>query len=244
MSMFTTSDNALFDQVQEHRSVESSLIRQYLPLVHKQVNQLRSHAGPVMEREDMIQLGLMALLNALRSYPGQLDVGFMSYCKHKIRGAILDELRRLDWLSRSTRQGAHHLNDVTRQLTQRLGREPKPAELAEEMSISLDELHALELDAHAHALMSLDSWLEQGEQRHPISGDLTTEAVDRQRWLAQALAQLPEQDRLVLSLYYQHELSMKEIAAVMQRTEARVCQQHKQAILRLQAVLQKEVESN
>lgn len=242
MSMFATSDAAFFDQIQERKSIESDLLRQYLPLVHRQVNQLASHVGPVMGREDMLQLGLMALLDALRRYPGQLDAGFMSYCKQRVRGAILDELRRLDWRSRGVRQEAHRLNDITRQLTQQLGRSPRQDEVAEAMGISSDELRILELDAHANALQSLEALLEQGEHCHPAGGS-TTEALDRQRWLAQALAQLPDPDRLVLSLYYQHELNMKEIAAVMQRTEARVCQLHKQAVSRLQAILQNEMES-
>lgn len=242
MSMFATSDSAFFDQIQERKSIESDLLRQYLPLVHRLVNQLRSHVGPVMGREDMIQLGLMALLDALRRYPGQLDAGFLSYCKQKIRGAILDELRRLDWRSRGVRQEAHRLNDTTRQLTQRLGRSPRPDELAEAMGITREELRALEQDAHADTLQSLEALLEQGDHYHPAGHD-STEPLDRQRWLAQALAQLPEPDRLVLSLYYQHELNMKEIALVMQRTEARVCQLHKQAVSRLQAVLQNEMES-
>lgn len=242
MSMFATSDAALFEQIQERKMIESDLLRQYLPLVHKLVNQLHSHAGPVMGREDMMQLGLMALLDAVRRYPGQLDAGFISYCKQKIRGAVLDELRRLDWRSRGVRQEAHRLNDITRQLTQRLGRAPKSDELADAMGISGGELRVLEQDAHADALQSLEMLLEQGEHHHP-AGSSATEPIDTQRWLAQALAQLPDNDRLVLSLYYQHELNMKEIAAVMQRTEARVCQLHKQAISRLQAILQNEAES-
>lgn len=242
MSMFATSDTALFEQIQERKHIESDLLRQYLPLVHKLVNQLHSHAGPIMGREDMIQLGLMALLDALRRYPGQLDTGFICYCKQKIRGSILDELRRLDWRSRGARQEAHRLNDVTRLLTQRLGRAPKSEELAREMGISGDELRILELESYANALQSLEALLEQGEHCHPVGLD-TTEPLEKQRWLAQALAQLPESDSLVLSLYYQYELNMKEIAAVMQRTEARVCQLHKQAISRLQAILQNEMES-
>nr|WP_064544328.1 MULTISPECIES: RNA polymerase sigma factor FliA [Buttiauxella] len=241
--MFATSNTAFFEQLQERKNIESNLLRQYLPLVHKLVNQLRSHAGPVMGREDMVQLGLMALLDALRRYPGQLDDGFMIYCKQKIRGSILDELRRLDWRSRSVRQEAHRLNDITRQLTQRLGRSPKPDELVEEMGITADELRTLEQDTHANTLQSLETLLEQEPHYHPAGRD-TTEVLDKQRWLGQALAQLPEPDRLVLSLYYQHELNMKEIAAVMQRTEARVCQLHKQAVSRLQAILQNEMELN
>ncbi|MBV8043961.1 FliA/WhiG family RNA polymerase sigma factor [Pluralibacter sp.] len=240
--MFATRDTALFEQLQERKHIESNLLRQYLPLVHKLVNQLRVHAGPVMGREDMIQLGLMALLDALRRYPGQLDDGFLLYCKQKIRGAILDELRRLDWRSRSVRQEAHRLNDVTRKLTQRLGRAPKADELAGEMGVTLDELRTLEQDTHADALQSLETLLEQGSHFHPAGHDANG-ALEKQRWLAQALAQLPESDRLVLSLYYQHELNMKEIAAVMQRTEARVCQLHKQAVSRLQTLLQNEMES-
>lgn len=239
--MFATRDTALFEQLQERKHIESNLLRQYLPLVHKLVNQLRVHAGPVMGREDMIQLGLMALLDALRRYPGQLDEGFLLYCKQKIRGAILDELRRLDWRSRSVRQETHRLNDVTRKLTQRLGRAPKTDELAGEMGITRDALRILEQDTHADALQSLETLLEQGAHYHPEGHDATG-ALDKQRWLTQALAQLPESDRLVLSLYYQHELNMKEIAAVMQRTEARVCQLHKQAVSRLQTLLKNEME--
>lgn len=243
MSMYTP-DAASFEQIQEFRVVETSLLRQYLPLVHRQVKQLSSHAGPVMEKDDMIQLGLMALLDTLRRYPGELDGGFINYCKQRVRGAILDELRRLDWRSRNIRQDAHRMSDAARRLTQQFGREPKRNELAEAMGVSHEELLAMEQAAHADALQSLETLLEQGEHYHPSSsGNPTTEAVDRQRWLAQALGQLPEQDRLVLSLYYQRELSMKEIALVMKLTEARICQLHKQAVIRLQALLQHEGES-
>lgn len=241
MSMFASSNTALFEQLQERKHIESNLLRQYLPLVHKQVNQLRIHAGSIMGREDMIQLGLMALLDALRRYPGQLDDGFIVYCKQKIRGAILDELRRLDWRSRSVRQSVHHLNDITRKLSQLLGRIPKPDELAKEMGITAEALLAIEQDAHASAMQSLEELLEQESQCHPV-GHNTIDHLDRQNWLKQSLAQLPEADRLVLNLYYHHELNMKEIAAVMQRTEARVCQLHKQAVLRLQTILQNAME--
>ena len=242
MSMFTTN-TASFAQVQEHRIVETNLLRQYLPLVHRQVRQLGCHSGPVMEQDDMLQIGLMTLLDTLRRYPGELDGGFINYCKLRIRGAILDELRSLDWRSRGARQEAHRLNDASRRLIQQLGREPKNSELAEAMGVSLDELLTIEQSAHADALQSLETLLEQGDHYHPVSqGNPTTDAVDRQRWLTQALGQLPEQDRLVLNLYYQHELNMKEIAVVVKRTEARVCQLHRQAVTRLQALLQHEGE--
>lgn len=218
------------------RSNEAVLIKQYSPLVFKIVHQLRQHAGSLLANDDMVQLGMMALLDTLRRYPGELDEGFVGHAAKRIRGAILDELRRLDWRSRQIRQEANRLRDTARALQKSLGRDPNHRELASAHGISMAELHQLQQATEAETLHSLDALLEAGGG---IEGsDRPLARVEQQRWLAQALTQLPEQDRLVLSLYYQHELNMKEIAAVLQRTEARVSQLHKQAVARLQVLLQ------
>ena len=107
------------------RQSEQALLHQYLPLVKRTVCSLKSHCGPLIGQEDMEQIALMALLEAARRYPGEYDAGFISFAGQRIRGAILDELRRLDWRPRSVRQQAHSFNDVVRQLTRELGRYPK-----------------------------------------------------------------------------------------------------------------------
>ncbi|MGS0726617.1 sigma-70 family RNA polymerase sigma factor, partial [Shewanella sp. 0m-11] len=127
------------EDIAVNRLSESKVMVQYLPLVKRSVSQLRSHCGSVLAIEDMEQIGMMALLEAARRYPGEYDNGFLSFAGQRIRGAILDELRRQDWRPRPVRQQAHELNDTVRQLTRLLEREPSDKEVAEAMGLSETE---------------------------------------------------------------------------------------------------------
>ena len=208
---------------------EQQLLMQYLPLVKRIVRQLSLQANQVMDRDDMEQIGLMGLLESLRRY-GQPDENFAAFAKLRIRGAILDELRRQDWRPRQVRQQTHKIRDAIRELSRRLGRVPQDAEVMTYIGLSEKDYQAfLQADA-CEAIESLDELLLNGPEAFSDGGSGLEEREITERLLAQALSALNERERLVLMLYYQQELSLKEIALVLDLTDARVCQLSKQAI--------------
>ncbi|WP_034943445.1 FliA/WhiG family RNA polymerase sigma factor [Erwinia oleae] len=205
---------------------ESRYMMQWLPLVKKVVRQLASQADSVMDRSDIEQVALMGLLESLRRY-GQPDEFFASYAMQRVRGAVLDQFRQHDWRPRSLRQKTHKTNDAIREMTRKLGREPTDQEICEQLNLSCEAFQEYLLLESASATESLDNLLS-GEIHHGVfAGRELEEEVNIQRTLAVALASLDEREKTILSLYYQQDMSLKEIALVLNLTEARVCQLNK-----------------
>jgi RNA polymerase sigma factor for flagellar operon FliA len=208
----------------------------YTPLVKRIVRQLNAQVGGAIGREDMEQIGLIGLLEALRRY-GVPDEGFGSYASLRVRGAILDELRRQDWRPRAVRQESHRVRDELRALTRRLGREPTTQEAAAALGITAEELHRHELDDSAEDLLSFDEVLQEANERaHAAPGPEQQFLVRRS--LEQALGALNEREQRVIQMIYEFELSYKEIAAVLDLSDARVCQLNKSALAKMKAALQ------
>ena len=217
-------------------AVEQQHLLAYLPLVKRIVRQLNSQTGGAMDREDMEQIGLMGLLDCLRRY-GEPDEKFGAYASMRVRGAILDELRRQDWRPRSVRQESHRLRDGMRELQRRLGHEPSEAEAMEALGLTPEAYQAYQLAENAEALASFDELvLEMGsiacEQPTPEA------LLIRRRSIEQALLALDEREQRVIQLYYEFDLSLKEIAAVLELTEARICQINKGALRKMRECLQ------
>jgi RNA polymerase sigma factor for flagellar operon FliA len=208
---------------------EQRWVRQYLPLVRRIVSQLSLQASQALDREDMEQIGLMGLLECLRRY-GEPDEQFGRFAALRIRGAILDELRRQDWRPRQLRQQVHKVRDAIRSLSRQLGRAPQEEEVLAATGLSREDYQEFLRADYAEAVESLDELLQSGHEHFPENGDALEERLIKERLLEQALNQLSERERLILTLYYQHELSLKEIALVLDLTDARVCQLSKQAI--------------
>ncbi len=212
---------------------ENRLLSQYQHLVKRVSNQLRIHANTHCSIEDMQQLGLIGLLEAGRRYGDIDDPNFPAFAICRIRGAILDELRRLDWRSRKTRQDAHQLNDITRDLTRQLGRKPTDSEIIQALGTNeqdyYDRLNAL----LAGEIQSLDQLIENGMEHSDDSLDDSMSHENLRRSLEQALSQLSKRDQLLLTLFYQHEPNLHEIALVLDLTPPRICQLHKQALKQL-----------
>jgi RNA polymerase sigma factor for flagellar operon FliA len=208
---------------------EQRWVMQYLPLVKRIVSQLSLQANQVLDREDMEQIGLMGLLEGLRRY-GEPDEQFGRFAALRIRGAILDELRRQDWRPRQVRQQVHKVRDAIRELTLQLGRPPEDEEVLSFIGLSEKEYQDfLQADA-SEAIESLDELLQNGHENFADSGEVVEERVLKECLLEQALSRLDERERLVLTLYYLHDLSLKEIALVLEVSDARVCQLSKQAL--------------
>ncbi|EPQ0974794.1 FliA/WhiG family RNA polymerase sigma factor [Citrobacter farmeri] len=204
---------------------ESHYLQAYLPLVRKVVRQLAPQCTAVMDREDMEQTALMGLLNAIRRY-GLPDEGFAGYAVHRIRGAILDELRNLDWRPRQLRQKYHQIKDLIRDARKKLGHEPEWEELATLGLTAKDYLEFQQLEG-AETLSSLDELLSGEAPVAPLEGCGPEEQIVTQETLSYALRQLSEKEGIILSMYYQHDMNLKEIALVLGLTEARICQMNK-----------------
>jgi RNA polymerase sigma factor FliA len=207
----------------------------YAPLVKRIARQLNSQVSAAMGREDMEQIGLMGLLEALRRY-GTPDAGFASYAGLRVRGAILDELRRQDWRPRAVRQDSHKTRDAVRALTRKLGREPTDREAAEALNLSPAEWNQFLQDDCAEELLSFDEILQEATERaHNAPGPEEQFLVKRS--LEQALGALNEREQRVIQMIYEFELSYKEIAAVLDLSDARVCQLNKSALAKMKAAL-------
>jgi RNA polymerase sigma factor for flagellar operon FliA len=208
----------------------------HAPLVKRIVRQLNSQVSGSMSREDMEQIGLMGLLEALRRY-GVPDGGFPSFASLRVRGAILDELRRQDWRPRTVRQDSHRMRDALRELTRKLGREPSVQEAADALGISVETYREHELADSAEELLSFDEVLQEAtEQAQSTPGP--EEALMVRRSLEQVLSSLNEREQRVIQMIYEFELSYKEIAAVLDLSDARVCQLNKSALAKMKAALQ------
>lgn len=220
----------------EHAADEQRHLLAYAPLVKRTVRQLSSQTGGAIDRDDMEQIGLLGLLDALRRY-GTPDEKFGAYAMTKVRGAILDELRRQDWRPRSVRQESHRHRDAVRELTRRLGREPSDAEIMRALGLSAEAYQDYQMAENAELLASFDELMHE-------MGNLPSErpspeaALVRRRSIEQALLALDEREQRVVQLYYEFDLSQKEIAAVLCLTEARVCQINKGALRKMKACLQ------
>ena len=207
----------------------------YAPLVKRIARQLTAQLSGAIGREDMEQIGLMGLLEALRRY-GAPDAGFGPYASLRVRGAILDELRRQDWRPRALRQDSHRLRDGLRALTRSLGREPGAQEAAESLGITLDAYQQHQLDDGAEQLLSFDEVLHEASERADGAPGPEERLMVR-RSLEQALRVLDEREQRVIQMIYEFELSYKEIAAVLDLTDARVCQLNKAALGKMKAAL-------
>lgn len=216
---------------------ETLELRAYLPLVKRIVRQLNSQVAGAIDRDDMEQIGLMGLLEALRRY-GAPDPGFGGYAALRIRGAILDELRRQDWRPRAVRQQSHKLRDSVRELRRRLGHEPAEAEVIKALGITAEAWQEHMLDESAELIGSFDEVIqEMGGMLEPSRNP--EDLMILRRSLEQALLQLDEREQRVVQMYYEFELSYKEIASVLDLTDARVCQLNKGALRKMKDFLQK-----
>lgn len=212
---------------------ESHYLQAYLPLVRKVVRQLAPQCSCVMEREDMQQIALIGLLDALRRY-GKPDKGFGGYAMQRIRGAVLDALRRLDWRPRQLRQKFYQIKDLIRERRRALGREPEPGDL-ESDGISAEEYqHYLALEG-ADTLESLDALLNNRPDELQLQGRHLEEQIVTQHMLSRALQTLSAKEQQILYLYYQQDMNLKEIAQVLELTEARICQINKNIAQKLRA---------
>jgi RNA polymerase sigma factor for flagellar operon FliA len=224
----------------------SSMIRQYSPLVRRLAHQMIAKLPANVEIDDLIQVGLIGLTDALSRFDVSQGVQFETFATQRIRGAMLDELRGGDWLSRGTRRQQRTIEAAVHKLEQKLGRAPQESEIAAEMGVSLADYQDLLGKVRGTQLVYLEDMSgDDGDDdyldRHTVDDSNNPMALlqdHRMRVaLVAAIKNLPEREQFVMSMYYEHDMNLKEIAAVLKVTESRVCQLHSQAIARLRVKL-------
>jgi len=231
-----------------HKKSRDQLIMQYAPLVKNIVGRLASKLPiDAADKEDLVNVGIMGLMSALEKYDKSRNVQFETYASFRIRGAVLDELRAKDWVPRATRSKDNKIENAMSALRKHLGRAPGEVEIAAQLGISLDEYFKLLDEARCVSVISTEDLppdylekysrediLEEINEGNPLNMLVDMEFREK---LKQAIDQLPQKEKMVLSLYYFEELTMKEAGKVMDLTESRVCQLHAQAVLRLRGMV-------
>lgn len=227
---------------------KDKLIMEYSPLIKFIAQKIAVRLPSNIELDDLISSGVIGLMDAIEKYDPTRDNKFKTYAEFRIRGAILDELRAQDWVPRSVRDKAKLLDRTFSTLEQGLGRPPTEEEVAQELKIDMDEYHSLVNQVRPVSLLSIDdsstfsnvdkksilNLLESCRISNPFN-QLNLKAI--KEVVTKAIEELPEKQRLVLSLYYYEDLNLKEIGRVLEVTESRVSQLHAQAVTRLRSKL-------
>jgi RNA polymerase sigma factor for flagellar operon FliA len=224
----------------------NALLAQYSPLVRRLAHQMIAKLPANVELDDLIQVGMIGLNDALGRFDAGQGVQFETFATQRIRGAMLDELRGTDWMSRGNRRQQRSIEAAVHKLEQKLGRAPAESEIAAEMGMALADYQELLGKVRGTQLVYLEDMSgDDGDDdyldRHVGSDDVNPLALledHRMRTaLVEAIKNLPEREQYVMSMYYEHDMNLKEIAAVLGVTESRVCQLHSQSIARLRVKL-------
>lgn len=220
------------------------LILKYAPLVKYIVDRMAIRFPPNISKEELISAGIIGLLDALDKFDSEMGIKFQTYAEHRIKGAILDELRRMDWIPRSIRKDIHRLEHAITAVKMRVGRNPEDSEVAQEMGVTIDSYYRIINRARGIGLLSLDETLPDGSTpKFAVQASDLPSPFDElkikelKKIIAQALSDLSQREQLVVSLYYYDELTLKEIAKVLGLTESRISQIHSEAIIKLRAKL-------
>jgi RNA polymerase sigma factor for flagellar operon FliA len=229
--------------------MRTKLLSTYLPLVKNVAGRMAAGFPKSVELNDLINTGVIGLIEAFNNFDPARGVKFETFAVPRIRGAILDELRALDWVPRSTRAKARNIDKATSKLEAELGRGPSDTELAKTLAISTEELRYAMKDVSVTSLLSLDELIcrEDDNRQVPrietIENSTTVDVLDDMEktelrvFLIHAISGLSEQERLVISLYYYEELTLKEIGEIMLISESRVSQIHTRAVTRLRGMI-------
>jgi RNA polymerase sigma factor FliA len=226
-----------------NQELRNRLVEMYLPLVKYNGERIWARLPEGVELDDLVSAGVFGLMDAIDAFDLSRGVKFETYCVPRIRGAMLDELRTMDWVPRLVRSKASKLNEAVKTLEARLGRQPNENELAAEMQISVPELEKMILDANAVNLISLNKkWYETDSYKdvreidilEDRKGEDPTKRIQKNDLMRLVTKGLNRNERLIIILYYYEEFTMKEIGATLNLSESRVSQMHSSIVQRLQ----------
>lgn len=237
----STSDADKLEQL----SLRNKEVERYIPLIQKVVGRLMLRFPPLVEEQDMVAVGVLGLIDALERYqPGALS--FQQYAEIRIRGAVLDELRRVDLFSRGLRRKARRYQEAVRQLQHRLGANPSLQQIADSMQITLSEAEELRTQVQPMHFLEVETLEMSEEDRSAKQGRgntgqnnpyIQTQRQQVRQKIRTALEQLPERQRMILHLYYFEEMTMRGIGELLGLSESRICQIHRKACQVLKGVL-------
>ncbi len=235
-----------FKKDQSRRDLRNRLVENYLPLVKYNGERIWARLPDGVELDDLISAGVFGLMDAIKAFDMSRGVKFETYCVPRIRGAMLDELRSMDWVPRLVRSKASKLNEGIRVLEARLGRHPTENELATHMELTSAELEKMMSDANAVNLISLNKkWYETDSYKdvreidilEDKKGDDPTKRIQKSDLMRLVTKGLNRNERLIIILYYYEEMTMKEIGSTLDLSESRVSQMHSAIVQRLQGQL-------
>ncbi|MFS2019478.1 RNA polymerase sigma factor FliA [Massilia sp. CT11-108] len=224
---------------------KNSLLTEHMPLVKRLAHQMKAKLPPSVEVDDLVQAGMMGLLDAINRYEENHGAQFETYAVLRIRGAMLDELRSSDWMPRSTRANMRKVESAMAALQQQLGRPPSESEVAKSLKLSLGDYQDLLGDSGGHQLVYYEDFHDEdgGDgflDRYAVDDDDPLKSLldtDFRQTVIDAIDALPPREKMLMGLYYEEELNLKEIGAVMGVSESRVSQLHTQAVARLRTYL-------
>jgi RNA polymerase sigma factor for flagellar operon FliA len=223
----------------------NELVVAHEALVKRIAFHLMSRLPASVQVDDLIQAGMIGLIEASRKFDPEQGASFETYAGIRIRGAMLDEIRRTDWTPRSVHRKAREVAEAVRRIENEKGRDARDVEVAEAMGLGLDEYHKILQDATGCRIFSFEDPGSVGEDglaqthRQPNQPLENLQNCDFKHGLAGAIKGLPERERLVMALYYDEELNLREIGEILGVSESRVCQIHGQALIRLRARMEK-----
>ena len=222
-------------------------LRQYTPLVRRLAHHMIAKLPPSVELDDLIQVGMIGLTEAIARFEPSQGVQFETFASQRIRGAMLDELRDGDWMSRGSRKSQKDIEQAVNRLQQKLHRSPMESEIAQEMGMSLADYQSLLAKVRGTQLVYLedisggsdddDSFLDRHMGETEVDPSAVLQDQRMRMALVAAIKVLPEREQQIMSMYYEHDMNLKEIAAVLGVTESRICQLHSQSIARLRSKL-------
>ena len=227
-------------QTRDH-ALREKLILHYAPLIKYVAGRLSLHIGTHVEYEDLTGYGVFGLIDAVEKFKPEKGVKFETYASVRIRGAIIDNIRKMDWIPRTLRKKNKELENVYQELENTLGREPTHEELAEKLAIPVSEVNDLVRKSSVAQLISLDEYLEVNQEhsfidKNPLLAESPDSLYDKQETkqiLAKAIDSLSEKEKKVVTLYYYEDLTLKEISKILGVTESRISQIHSKAMMKL-----------
>jgi RNA polymerase sigma factor FliA len=220
------------------------MLKQHSGLVKKMAYQLKAKLPSCVELDDLVQAGMIGLMDAIQRYEDNHGAQFETYASQRVRGAMLDELRGADWLPRGIRKNMRDIEVAVQQLEQKFGRPPTESEIAKHMNFTLEDYYDVLSDCQGHQLIYYEDFQDDDGGEHFLDryvDDDTSDPVksllesDFREALIDSIDHLPEREKMLMGLYYEQELNLKEIGAIMSVSESRVCQLHSQAVARLRA---------
>jgi RNA polymerase sigma factor for flagellar operon FliA len=228
--------------------LKEKIVLEHTPLIRYIVNRIAVRLPSHIDLDDLHNTGVIGLMDAIDKYDPGKNCKFKTYAEFRIKGAILDQLRSLDWVPRSIRQKSRRLEQAYFEVEQRLGRSASEQEVASLLGLRMEEFHFLINQVRGISMVNLDELRSNGDADQPIYGDIfedvksenpftSLKSRELRQAVAECIASLPEKERLVVSLYYYEDLNMKEIGNVLGITESRVCQIHTKAVARLRSKL-------